>query len=91
MSHVQRGLFYAWASVSVEITQAGRDRLPVVASVLGRAFVTEPMMCWPLSSHGNIEERVVRAFEYFIDSLIDLDTDAPGGGPHMWFMRWDPG
>jgi len=18
------------------------------------------------------------------------DTDAPDGGPHMWFMRWDP-
>jgi predicted N-acetyltransferase YhbS len=18
------------------------------------------------------------------------DGDAPGGGPHMWFMRWDP-
>jgi predicted N-acetyltransferase YhbS len=18
------------------------------------------------------------------------DSDAPGGGPHVWFMRWDP-
>jgi hypothetical protein len=18
------------------------------------------------------------------------DADAPGGGPHVWFMRWDP-
>ena len=56
----------------VQITRAERDRLPVVASVLGRAFVTEPMMCWPLGPHGDIEERVVRAFEYFLDSLIDL-------------------
>ena len=58
--------------MSVEITQAGRDRLPVVASVLGRAFVTEPMMCWPLGLQGDIEERVVQAFEYFLDGLIVL-------------------
>ena len=84
---MQRGLFYAWASVSVEITHAGRDRLPVVASVLGRAFVTEPMMCWPLGSHGDIEGRVVRAFEYFLDSLIDLGVvweAGRGTGAAVW-------
>ena len=58
--------------MSVEITQAGRDRLPVVASVLGRAFVTEPMMRWPLGPDGDIEERTVHAFEYFLESLIEL-------------------
>ena len=57
---------------SVAITQAGRDRLSVVASVLGRAFVTEPMMRWPLGPHEDIEVRTVQAFEYFLDGLIDL-------------------
>jgi hypothetical protein len=22
--------------------------------------------------------------------VVYEDADAPGGGPHVWFMRWDP-
>jgi GNAT superfamily N-acetyltransferase len=55
----------------VEITQAAQDRLSVLADVFGRAFVTEPMMQWPLGEHGDIEQRTTRAFEYFLESLIE--------------------
>ena len=41
---------------SVEIAQAALDRLPVVASLFGRAFVTEPMMAWPLGVQGDSEQ-----------------------------------
>jgi len=59
-------------NVTVEITRAAPDRLPALASVLGRAFVGEPMMRWPLGDHGDIEERSIRSFEYFLGGLIDL-------------------
>ena len=71
----------------IEIRQAERDRLPALASVLGRAFVTEPMMCWPLGPGDDIEERLVSAFEYFLEDLIGLDmvweADA-GVGASVW-------
>jgi len=57
---------------AVAIIQAGRDRLPVLASVLGRAFVTEQMMQWPLGPGEDMEARTVRAFEYFLENLIEL-------------------
>ena len=58
--------------MGVEITRAAPDRLSALASVLGRAFVTEPMVRWPLGDHGDLEERFTRAFEYFIEDLIPL-------------------
>jgi len=33
--------------------------------------------------------RNVPLYEWFGFRVIE-DADAPGGGPHMWFMRWDP-
>ena len=140
-------------AVPVEITQAAPNRLSALASVLGRAFVDEPMMRWPLGDHGDTEDggRRYDAFWEWVESkipheplwhldsvgvdrdaqgrgigsaLIDfglararadkagvfLETgtprdvpyyerfgfrvvagaDAPDGGPHNWFMRWDP-
>jgi ribosomal protein S18 acetylase RimI-like enzyme len=44
----------------------------VLASVLGRAFVDEPMMRWPLGDHDPIEERFTRCFQYFLEDLGDL-------------------
>jgi hypothetical protein len=60
--------------VRVEITQAGSDRLSALASVLGRAFVVEPMMRWPLGGCVDVEERLIRCFEYFIEDLIQVGT-----------------
>ena len=74
-------------AVPVEITQAAPDRLSVLASVLGRAFVVEPMMRWPLGVHGDIEERITRCFEYFLESLIELGMvweAGRGTGAAVW-------
>jgi hypothetical protein len=35
--------------VSIEIRQVTQERLGIVATILGRAFVTEPMMSIPAS------------------------------------------
>ena len=56
-------------SVEAEITRAGPERWAVLASLFGRAFVTEPMMRWPLGEHDRIDERFVRCFEYFLEDL----------------------
>jgi GNAT superfamily N-acetyltransferase len=57
---------------SVEIVQATPERLPALASVLGRAFVVEPMMRWPLGESDDHEARLVRAFEMFMEDPIRL-------------------
>ncbi len=54
----------------MEIAQATPDRLPALASVLGRAFVVEPMMRWPLGESDDHEARLVRAFEVFMAEPI---------------------
>ena len=56
----------------MEITQATPDRLSVLASVFGRAWVTEPVAVWPLGVEGDLEERLIRAFEDFLKALIPL-------------------
>jgi ribosomal protein S18 acetylase RimI-like enzyme len=61
-------------AAAVEITQATPDRLPALADLLGRAFVVEPMMRWPLGVHGDVEERFVRCFEYFLEGVIPAGT-----------------
>jgi len=58
--------------VGFEITQASPARSSAIASVLGRAFVAEPMKRWPLGEHGDVEERFTGAFGYYIDGLIRL-------------------
>jgi len=72
----------------VAITRAGPERLTVVATVLGRAFVTEPMMCWPLGPpEEDLKERLVQSFEYFLETLIELgmvwEADR-GAGAAVW-------
>jgi GNAT superfamily N-acetyltransferase len=55
--------------VTIEITPAEPDRLPVLCSLLGRAFVVEPMMRWSLGTHGDVAARFVRQFELFNQPL----------------------
>jgi ribosomal protein S18 acetylase RimI-like enzyme len=57
---------------NVEIAQATPDRLPVLASVLGRAFAVEPMMRWALCECDDVEERLIRAFELFMEDPIRM-------------------
>ncbi len=71
----------------MEITQATPDRLSVLASVFGRAFLTEPMLVWPLGVEGDLEERLIRAFEDFLESLIPLGMVWEAGrgmGASVW-------
>lgn len=58
--------------MGIEIIQASLDRSSAVASVLGRAFVVEPMKRWPLGEHGDIEERFIAAFDHYIEDLVRL-------------------
>lgn len=74
-------------AMTVTVTQASPDRLGVLASVLGRAFVTEPMMRWPLGEHGDVEQRFVQCFEYFLESLVELGVVWEAGtamGAAVW-------
>jgi ribosomal protein S18 acetylase RimI-like enzyme len=73
--------------VSIEIARASRERLPVLASVLGRAFVTEPMMRWPLGASETDDARLIEAFTYFLDALIELGVVWEAGdglGAAIW-------
>jgi GNAT superfamily N-acetyltransferase len=73
--------------VPVEITQAAPDRVPVLASLLGRSFVDEPMMRWPLGEHGDLAERYRLSFLYFLEGLVQfglLWEAEPALGATVW-------
>jgi ribosomal protein S18 acetylase RimI-like enzyme len=73
--------------MSVDIRPATFGRLQVIASVLGRAFVTEPMMRWPFGVHGDVAARFTRVFEYFLPDLIELGAVSEAGdglGAAVW-------
>jgi GNAT superfamily N-acetyltransferase len=40
--------------------------------VFGRAFVTEPMMCWPMGSSGDDAARFTRCFTFFLEAALPL-------------------
>ena len=48
-------------------------RLSALAPVFGRAFVREPMMCWPMGTGGDLPARFARCFEYFLEMALPLD------------------
>jgi GNAT superfamily N-acetyltransferase len=56
--------------VSIEISRATPDRLPVLCAILGRAFVDEPMLRWSLGTYGDVAQRFVRQFELFSATLV---------------------
>src|SRR5688572_32218874 len=56
----------------VEIRPADSSRIAHIAGVLGRAFVTEPMLTWPLGGRSDdLEERCVRAYALYLRPLLD--------------------
>ncbi len=56
----------------VEIRPADSSRIAHVAEVIGRAFVTEPMMTWPLGGRtDDLEERCIRYHVVFLEPLMD--------------------
>jgi hypothetical protein len=75
-------------AVQVEISQAAPDLLSVLATLFGRTSVDEPMMRWPLGGHGDVEERLTRCFEWFLERLIGPQlTRCPGPSRLMAGMR----
>ena len=56
----------------MEIRPADSSRIVHIAEVIGRAFVTEPMMTWPLGGRTeDIEERCIRYHALFLEPLMD--------------------
>jgi GNAT superfamily N-acetyltransferase len=58
--------------VPIEITRAAPERFSELSALLGRAFVTEPMLQWSLGMHGDVAQRFGRYFEYFNETLARL-------------------
>ncbi len=52
--------------------QAGNDELSALATVFGSAFVTEPMMRWPLGAQEDPVAQCTRCFSYFLEEALDL-------------------
>ena len=62
----------SYARAVVEIRPADSSRIAHIAEVVGRAFVTEPMMTWPLGGRtDDLEERCTRANALFLEPLMD--------------------
>ena len=62
----------SYARAVVEIRPADSSRIARIAEVLGRAFVTEPMMTWPLGGRSDdLEERCIRAYVLYLGPLLD--------------------
>ena len=59
-------------SAGFEITRAAPERSIALSAVLGRAFVTEPMLQWSLGTHGDVARRFTEYFEYFNETLTQL-------------------
>ncbi len=47
---------------------------------------------WHLDSVGVLETATPRKVAFYerLGFRVVLDADAPGGGPHVWFLRCDP-
>jgi GNAT superfamily N-acetyltransferase len=61
----------SYARAVVEVRPADSSRRAHIAEVIGRAFVTEPMMTWPLGGRADdLEERCIRANALFLEPLM---------------------
>ncbi|HEY1515422.1 MAG TPA: GNAT family N-acetyltransferase [Solirubrobacteraceae bacterium] len=71
-----------------EITRATPDRLSSLAAMLGRAFVDEPMMLWPMGEQGDRVDRFTRAFAVVLEQVLGLGLVREAGDAHgaaLWF------
>ena len=69
------------------VALAGPERLDVLASTFGRAFVNEPMMLWPMGLHGDVTDPLTRCFRYFLEEAMGLGVvweAADGRGAAVW-------
>jgi GNAT superfamily N-acetyltransferase len=62
----------SYARDVLEIRPAGPGRVARLAEVFGRAFVTEPLLTWPLGGRSDdLEARCVRAYALYLGPLLD--------------------
>jgi GNAT superfamily N-acetyltransferase len=76
------------AGSPIEITHAAPDRLSALAPVFGRAFVDEPMMRWPMGTHGDVVDRFTRCFAHVLADALRLGFVLEAGaakGSAIWF------
>jgi GNAT superfamily N-acetyltransferase len=69
------------------VARGGADRLNVLASTFGRAFVNEPMMLWPMGLVGDVATSLTRCFRYFLEEALGLGVVwevADGNGAAVW-------
>ena len=78
--------------MDVDISTASEDRLLPLASVLGRAFVVEPILRWSLGEHGEVADRFTRCFQYCLEDLLPLGVVWEAGdadGAAVWISPDD--
>ena len=70
----------------------GRGRTGVQGRGIGRALIERGLTRARAAGSGVLLEQ--EAFVTFRSMSVGFRTcladDAPDGGPHVWFMRWDP-
>src|SRR5262249_6016884 len=69
------------------VARAGPERLDVLASTFGEAFVNEPMMLWPMGLGGDVADPLTRCFRYFLEAALGLGVVwevAGGKGAAVW-------
>lgn len=65
------------------------SRLPVFADVVGRAFLDDPMIRWPMAEAPDIQDRVVRFFAAVYGPFID-SGNIWEAGDGAGFANWVP-
>ena len=74
--------------VATDVVRATPDRLDALAFLMGRAFVTEPIMQWMLGVDDDFEARCIKDFTSFMEDLIPLGAVWEAGfglGAVVWF------
>jgi ribosomal protein S18 acetylase RimI-like enzyme len=69
------------------VSLAGADRILALASLFGRAFVDEPMMCWPMGQAQDRVQQFTRCFALFLEVALDLGLVSEAGnasGACVW-------
>jgi ribosomal protein S18 acetylase RimI-like enzyme len=73
----------------IAIMSAAAARLPVLADVVGRAFLDDPMIRWPMAEAPDMHARVARFFSVIYGPLID-DGNILEAGDGAGFAHWVP-
>ena len=73
----------------IRITPASRARLPVLAAVLGRAFLHDPMIRWPMAEAPDMQDRIAEVFSNIYREFMETGTMWEAG-EGAGFAHWVP-